>query len=222
MFCTLYFMAMPWLESVSTFPIFTFPAYAVASFSIVGVNARQGGHHSAQKSTSTGLSLLRTSASKFCSVKSITFSLAMSSPELSGKHPLTSDLRNEVTIPSNRRANLPSNFAHSVLAALPQVVDLAHGDNSDAQQANSNRRQRNRCDGRPNRENGIRAAEPFERGHNGQQHAERQQARDERAAALDRAVDRRCFIRTRPGEHELIGRGRQHHVVGHRRPRAIG
>ena len=42
-----------------------------------GASIRQGMHHSAQKSTSTGTSDLSTSASKFPSVNSFTFSLAI-------------------------------------------------------------------------------------------------------------------------------------------------
>src|SRR5690348_7000911 len=70
-------MAMSRLLSVSTLPTFTFPAYALASLSIVGASIRQGMHHSAQKSTSTGVSARRTSASKFSSLNSFTFSLAI-------------------------------------------------------------------------------------------------------------------------------------------------
>src|SRR4051812_21316913 len=48
--------------------------------SMVGPKARHGGHHWAQKSTSTGLSELRTSVSKLESVNCCTFGLDIHSP----------------------------------------------------------------------------------------------------------------------------------------------
>ena len=50
----------------------------VAMASMVGVSMRQGMHHSAQKSTSTGTGLFRTSDSKLASVNSRVLALAMS------------------------------------------------------------------------------------------------------------------------------------------------
>src|SRR5882762_9457782 len=58
------------LRSTSILPTFTLPKYSVASSSTMGAIARQGPHQVAQKSTSTGLSDFKTSASKFASVTS--------------------------------------------------------------------------------------------------------------------------------------------------------
>src|SRR5438477_11659535 len=52
-----------------TLPTFTFPSYSLASSSTIGPIILQGPHHSAQKSTSTGVSDLSTSCSKLASVK---------------------------------------------------------------------------------------------------------------------------------------------------------
>src|SRR4051812_2103666 len=46
---------------------------------MVGARARQGPHHTAQKSTRTGLSLLTTSCSQLSVVNSITLALAIGS-----------------------------------------------------------------------------------------------------------------------------------------------
>ena len=54
---------MSWLSSVFSFTNFARPVCFAAIFSTTGANARHGPHHGAQKSTSTGKSLLRTSAS---------------------------------------------------------------------------------------------------------------------------------------------------------------
>src|ERR671932_670557 len=51
------------------------PAYFSATASTVGVRARQGAHHSAQKSTSTGAFDCKTSCSKLLSLTSLTCSL---------------------------------------------------------------------------------------------------------------------------------------------------
>ena len=48
-----------------------FPAYSVASSSMSGAIMRHGPHHGAQKSTSTGTGLFRTSASKVASVTGV-------------------------------------------------------------------------------------------------------------------------------------------------------
>ena len=65
---------MPGLASVSTLARTTLPSRAAAAFSSTGVSARQGAHHSAQKSTTTGMVCERsmTSRSKSCSVTSMT------------------------------------------------------------------------------------------------------------------------------------------------------
>src|SRR2546429_435849 len=52
-----------------TLPIFTRPSYSLASSSRIGDTARQGLHHSAQKSTRTGREDLRTSCGKLVSVR---------------------------------------------------------------------------------------------------------------------------------------------------------
>ena len=58
-----------WFLSVSTLPTLSLPPYSPARSSMIGPMARHGPHHTAQKSTSTGKSLARTSASKLASVK---------------------------------------------------------------------------------------------------------------------------------------------------------
>src|SRR5439155_15989475 len=76
----LYLTAMLRLASVSTLPTLTLPANSSATASMVGASIRQGMHHSAQKSTSTGVPALSTSASKLASVNSLTLALAMDTP----------------------------------------------------------------------------------------------------------------------------------------------
>src|ERR1022692_4430698 len=80
-------MAVLPLQSTSSLPTFTLPAYSVATTSIVGAICRQGPHHSAQKSTSTGTSLRRTSWSKPESVKVNVLSPAIFSPKLLESRP---------------------------------------------------------------------------------------------------------------------------------------
>src|ERR671918_1976388 len=63
-------MAVCGLASTSSLRTSTTPAYLAASFSISGATMRHGPHHSAQKSTTTGLSLWSTSASNVASVTS--------------------------------------------------------------------------------------------------------------------------------------------------------
>src|SRR6266699_2337232 len=63
-------MGVALLRSTSILPIFTLPAYSVASSSTIGAMARHGPHQAAQKSKSTGVSDFRTSWSKFESVTS--------------------------------------------------------------------------------------------------------------------------------------------------------
>src|SRR6478609_7185910 len=62
-------MAVWPFSSTFSLPIFAFPAYSSASWSMIGVIWRQGPHQVAQKSTRTGVSDLRTSASQAASVK---------------------------------------------------------------------------------------------------------------------------------------------------------
>src|SRR5580692_10941105 len=68
---TLYRIGVALFASTSIFPILILPWYSVASSSTMGAIARQGPHHVAQKSTSTGVSDFSTSWSKFESVTSI-------------------------------------------------------------------------------------------------------------------------------------------------------
>src|SRR6478609_8202114 len=65
---TLYFTTVEGLASTSSLTIFTLAESSVERSSRIGSIALQGGHHSAQKSTSTGLLELSTSASKFWSL----------------------------------------------------------------------------------------------------------------------------------------------------------
>src|SRR5881227_2316010 len=64
-----------WFSSTFTLPTLTEPAFSRAISSISGAINLQGPHHSAQKSTRTGLSLLFTSRSKFDSVRVMAFSI---------------------------------------------------------------------------------------------------------------------------------------------------
>src|SRR5262245_51243159 len=63
--------------AISTFSLTTFSlsSYFSASDSTVGASILQGGHHAAQKSTSTGWDDFKTSLSKFVSLTSVTYSL---------------------------------------------------------------------------------------------------------------------------------------------------
>src|SRR5690606_22675559 len=63
-----YFTEISGLLSTFTFPTTAFPSYSVAISSTTGPTMRQGPHHSAQKSISTGLSDFKTSSSKLPSV----------------------------------------------------------------------------------------------------------------------------------------------------------
>ena len=61
-----YMAAIIWLASVSNLPTFTLPTYFVANSSTTGAIIRQGKHHSAQKSTSTGIFDLSLLAQNLC------------------------------------------------------------------------------------------------------------------------------------------------------------
>src|SRR5262245_49922076 len=60
---------MDWCSSMLTLPTFTLPSYSLASSSRIGAIILQGPHHSAQKSTSTGVVDFKTSSSKFATVR---------------------------------------------------------------------------------------------------------------------------------------------------------
>src|SRR6201996_877726 len=62
------FIEMPGLLSTFTLPTTALPSYSLAISSTTGPTMRQGPHHSAQKSISTGLFDFSTSSSKFASV----------------------------------------------------------------------------------------------------------------------------------------------------------
>ena len=66
---TPYSAANPWCWSMFTLPILTRPLYSSANSSRTGPIILQGPHHSAQKSTSTGVEAFSTSAAKFSFVK---------------------------------------------------------------------------------------------------------------------------------------------------------
>src|ERR687892_1400799 len=91
-------MAVCGLASTSSLRTSTLPAYLAASFSISGATMRHGPHHSAQKSTTTGFSLWRTSDSNVASVTSGTLDDMKSSlvvlPGLAG-HLLQQSIRLE-------------------------------------------------------------------------------------------------------------------------------
>src|SRR5207247_172404 len=61
------------LASTSSLPTLTRPLYSSAIESMGGARARQGAHHAAQKSTSTGVLAFTTSDSKLVSVISTVF-----------------------------------------------------------------------------------------------------------------------------------------------------
>jgi hypothetical protein len=61
----------PGLASTSTLTMSIAPSYFSASFSISGATSLHGPHQAAQKSTTTGLSLCRTSASNVLSVATL-------------------------------------------------------------------------------------------------------------------------------------------------------
>src|SRR5215471_1629531 len=87
---TPYRIGVALLRSTSILPIFTLPAYSLASSSTMGAIARHGPHQAAQKSTKTGVSDFKTSWSKFWSVTSTIPAAAMLS---SGVH-LRTEYRN--------------------------------------------------------------------------------------------------------------------------------
>src|SRR2546426_9215530 len=60
-----------------TLPTLTFPSYSLASSSRIGAIILQGPHHSAQKSTSTGVGEFSTSCSKLASVNMTIFRAAI-------------------------------------------------------------------------------------------------------------------------------------------------
>src|SRR5690606_19150890 len=63
-----YCEAKSWFASTSTFPTTAFPSNSELISSITGPNILHGPHHSAQKSTTTGLSDFKTTSSKVASV----------------------------------------------------------------------------------------------------------------------------------------------------------
>src|SRR5690349_3334597 len=108
-------MAVWPLSSTFILPTFALPAYSVAITSIVGAIIRQGPHHSAQKSTSTGSGELSTSVSKAASVKFKTLLPAISISPLvldlafdrkmqqSYRHPTASSTARHIRPPSLAR-----------------------------------------------------------------------------------------------------------------------
>src|SRR5687768_4507491 len=70
-----YLAAVRGLSSVFSLRNSTLPSYSSASSSTIGATMRQGPHHGAQKSTSTGLSAWRTSSSQLVSVTSAGFAI---------------------------------------------------------------------------------------------------------------------------------------------------
>src|SRR5664279_2930056 len=70
-FLILYFAATSGQLSTSHFTTRTFPSYSWEISSIIGATILQGPHHSAQKSTNTGLSDFITRSSKFISFTSV-------------------------------------------------------------------------------------------------------------------------------------------------------
>src|SRR6266516_7185513 len=64
-----YCVAIDGDSSMLTLPTLTFPSYSLASSSRIGAIILQGPHHSAQKSTSTGVDAFKTSSSKLAAVR---------------------------------------------------------------------------------------------------------------------------------------------------------
>src|SRR5882762_6996197 len=87
------------------------PSRSATILSSTGATAWQGPHHSAQKSTITGLSLWRTSCSKLCSVTAVV---------------IGSFLANQSVVPGINASNrqlLPSLQSAPVFEPLPQYPD---------------------------------------------------------------------------------------------------
>src|SRR5258708_681563 len=61
-----------WFSSVFSLPTLTRPSYSRARVSIVGASIRQGPHHGAQKSMTTGIDESKTSDFQLSSVNSFT------------------------------------------------------------------------------------------------------------------------------------------------------
>src|SRR5262245_217686 len=74
---TIYRIVTVGFSSTLSLPTVTLPTKSPARESIAGPIARQGPHHSAQKSTSTGVGAFKTSASKLPSVNVTTLSEAI-------------------------------------------------------------------------------------------------------------------------------------------------
>src|SRR5579863_5570805 len=74
-----YSAARPCCSSILTFPILTRPSYSSDNSSRIGPIALQGPHHSAQKSTSTGVRDWTTSAAKLSCVNTTIFGEAITS-----------------------------------------------------------------------------------------------------------------------------------------------
>src|SRR5687767_8948000 len=73
-----YSAAMAGLSSTLTLTTFTFSLYSTEISSRMGDSLRQGPHHSAQKSTITGLSAASTSVLKLASVTSFALLITLS------------------------------------------------------------------------------------------------------------------------------------------------
>src|SRR5258708_40187762 len=70
-------VASSWFSSTLTLPTLTWPANWSAILSTIGVSARHGPHHGAQKSTRTGVLDSTTSFFQLSVVNSTTFLLAI-------------------------------------------------------------------------------------------------------------------------------------------------
>src|SRR5437899_7243539 len=79
----LYLNERLWFSSTFTFATLTAPAFSRATSSNSGAIILQGPHHSAQKSTITGLSCCVTSRSKLDSVRLIIWELSMALRKIS-------------------------------------------------------------------------------------------------------------------------------------------
>src|SRR5207253_10099236 len=131
------------LASTSSLPTLTRPLYSSAIESMVGARARQGAHHAAQKSTSTGVLAFTTSDSKLVSVISTVFApmkppekfypsfwearRAMSLDRLLSQRCRSSGRRSlQRDHPVHRRSSAQSSL--SCVAGAASVVDRGHRD----------------------------------------------------------------------------------------------
>src|SRR6185295_15894840 len=110
-------------SSMSSLPTLYLPANSSARPSTIGARTLQGPHHVAVKSTSTGLSDLRTSASKFASVSSMMFLPAMCASPSSPMQPKKSRSGNLASIGPDHLVRRQSGGRQRSFVRLFRVLD---------------------------------------------------------------------------------------------------